>query len=626
MAIALPVDEFISAATGDIDGLINRLLKDKNEGKAQVNAWKGSLPALADVLRAADRSNLYVILEFVLKGSGARPDVIIVGSGEDNLPQLLVVEQKGWSTARIIENEPVYVEVDGVRYDTRHPAIEAIEYVEIMSDHLAFVEESGARITGCVFLHNARTEAVATLKEMQDDVFEGVFAGEETNDLVNLIRQRFPDNASPRQAQKFTLGLLDSRTAPSRQLMDNVGRMIGEGKLDGFVLSPDQRIAFDATLKAVLDGAPGVKQVFIVTGGPGSGKSLVAAHLLGALHARGKTTYFVTGSKAFLESLTKKIVSSGIRGVKGLFRYTHTFAWAPRNEVDAVIIDEAQRIRESSNHRFTPRAKKSTRTQIDELIESARVAVFLLDDYQIVKPNEVGSTEYIAAAAARLGVPSTKIDLIEAFRTGGSKEFVRWVEALLGIRGEPFFWQGDEGYEVSLAQSVVDLEAFVLGHASGETSARLAAGYCWKWSKPLNDGLVNDIVIGEWERPWDSKADRYIGSIPPAKFWGIDHAGVHQVGCVYTAQGFEYDYSGVIMGPDYVIRDGQWQVIRSGSKDPDLLRTKSMPDEILAARIPNIYRILLTRGLKALQLYSCDPETQAWLAQWVPGASANEEC
>jgi hypothetical protein len=255
------------------------------------------------------------------------------------------------------------------------------------------------------------------------------------------------------------------------------------------------------------------------------------------------------------------------------------------------------------------------------LITSARLAVFLLDDHQVVKPNEVGTVAYITAAAERLGVPVAQVDLSEQFRTGGSKEFVEWVEALLGISGEPYRWPEDHAYGVALSPTVEALEAFVLSNADDETSARLAAGYCWKWSPPLTDGLVDDVVIGDWKRPWDSKADRYIGDIPPAKYWGIDPAGLHQVGCVYTAQGFEYDYNGVIIGPDYVIRDGSWQVNRSASKDPDLLRTKAMPDEILAVRVPNIYKILLTRGMCGVRVFSTDPETQAWLANWMPAAS-----
>ena len=60
--------------------------------------------------------------------------------------------------------------------------------------------------------------------------------------------------------------------------------------------------------------------------------------------------------------------------------------------------------------------------------------------------------------------------------------------------------------------------------------------------------------------PWNAKAEaRRLGpGIPKSDFWASDPRG--QVGCVYTAQGFEFDYVGVVVGPDLVYRpmDGGW--------------------------------------------------------------------
>ncbi|HYU84695.1 MAG TPA: DNA/RNA helicase domain-containing protein [Kribbellaceae bacterium] len=80
----------------------------------------------------------------------------------------------------------------------------------------------------------------------------------------------------------------------------------------------------------------------------------------------------------------------------------------------------------------------------------------------------------------------------------------------------------------------------------------MAAGYCWPWSDPRRDGtLVADVLLGSWARPWNLKGDRSVGGA----LWASDPAGFDQVGCVYTAQSFEYDWSGVIPGPDLEFRD-----------------------------------------------------------------------
>jgi DUF2075 family protein len=86
------------------------------------------------------------------------------------------------------------------------------------------------------------------------------------------------------------------------------------------------------------------------------------------------------------------------------------------------------------------------------------------------------------------------------------------------------------------------------------------------------------------------------------------------VGCVYTAQGFEYDWNGVILGPDLVHRDGRLVTVRRESRDP-ALRPPDVSDEEADVLIRNTYKVLLTRGMAGTLLYSVDDRTQAFLTE-----------
>jgi len=82
--------------------------------------------------------------------------------------------------------------------------------------------------------------------------------------------------------------------------------------------------------------------------------------------------------------------------------------------------------------------------------------------------------------------------------------------------------------------------------------ARMMAGFCWPWSDPNADGtLIDDVTIGDFRRPWNAKPDarKLAPGIPPAQFWATDPGGEHQVGCIYTAQGFEFAHAGRHLGP-----------------------------------------------------------------------------
>ena len=90
--------------------------------------------------------------------------------------------------------------------------------------------------------------------------------------------------------------------------------------------------------------------------------------------------------------------------------------------------------------------------------------------------------------------------------------------------------------------------------------ARLVAGFCWPWSNPDSSGrLIDDVKLDGFSMPWNAMPDagKLAPGTPKSNFWASDPNGINQVGCVYTAQGFEFDYVGVIFGKDLVYnKDG----------------------------------------------------------------------
>jgi hypothetical protein len=304
---------------------------------------------------------------------------------------------------------------------------------------------------------------------------------------------------------------------------------------------------------------------------------------------------------------------------RALFRYFNQFIDAERNGLDVLIADEAHRLRETSANRWTRAELRSDKRQVDELIDAARVPVFLLDQNQVVRPGEMGTIEDIEKHARERGLDVHQVDLNAQYRSGGSAQYVEWVERLLGLTpGGPVPWDGDDRFEVRTAPSPSAMEQALADKLATHQNARMAAGYCWTWSDPRSDGsLVPDVQIGDWSRPWNLKGDRAVGDAPPAALWASDERGFGQVGCVYTAQGFEYEWNGVLLGPDLVWRGEGWVAVRSANRDPDFRSTKRVSDADFDLLVRNVYKVLLTRGLRGVYLHSTDPETQRFLEQLV---------
>lgn len=125
-----------------------------------------------------------------------------------------------------------------------------------------------------------------------------------------------------------------------------------------------------------------------------------------------------TGAKAFTENLRRVL---GQRAAAN-FDYFNSFMDCDAGDIDVLICDEAHRIRESSNNRFTSAARRSSDSQIDELIRAAKVTVFMIDDKQVVRPGEVGSSEIIREAAVRFDTHLVQERLEAQFRCAGSDE------------------------------------------------------------------------------------------------------------------------------------------------------------------------------------------------------------
>ena len=140
----------------------------------------------------------------------------------------------------------------------------------------------------------------------------------------------------------------------------------------------------------------------------------------------------------------------------------------------------------------------------------------------------------------------------------------------------------------------------------------MTAGFCWPWSKQVNaDGtLAEDVQIGDYKRPWNARPEA-VGlapNIPKSNLWAHDPNGINQVGCIYTAQGFEFDYVGVIFGNDlvYDMDQASWIANKNRSYDHMVKRSK----DAFLDLVRNTYRVLLSRGLKGCYVYFIDKDTE----------------
>lgn len=580
-----------------------------NPSESEVRSWRESLRATSLLFHSANLYDQGVLIEYQLPQTSRRLDCMICGkdgAGKDNAT---IIELKQWDACADAEGEnEVLTYVGGGNREVLHPSAQVNQYrIYLQDTHTAFYDgQDPVNLSSCAYLHNYPFSSEDALfnKKFATLLRESpLFTKDDVAKLKAYLTPRLVGGSG-----MDVLNRIDKSTyRPSKKLMQHVASVI-EGNKE-YVLLDDQLIVYDKLMAWAKQGFHGRKKsVIIVKGGPGTGKSVIAMNLMAGLSRQNILTYYATGSKAFTETLRRIVGTRG--GVQ--FKYFNGFAEARPNEVDVLIADEAHRIRKTSNNRFTPAVKRSGLPQVDELIRASKVSVFFIDDLQVVRPDEIGSVDYIRQHAQQLGAEIVEYELQAQFRCNGSDAFINWVNNTLDVRRTAnVLWDEADEFDFKIFGSPEELENAIREKAKQGYTARMTAGFCWPWSDQNPDGtLRDDVVIGNYRRPWNAKheASRLPKGVPKAQVWAYEEGGIDQIGCIYTAQGFEFDYVGVIFGKDltYDLDEGTWKGHKDLSEDNAVKRSKDRFTDL----VKNTYRVLLTRGMRGCYVYFMDKDTE----------------
>ncbi|MEV6753659.1 DUF2075 domain-containing protein [Streptomyces sp. NPDC051214] len=621
-------------------------IKGRAAGQHDVASWNNSVPVVVNALLDCGLDEVEVQVEVDLPHTNSAVDLVLCGKRPGTgTHSYLAVELKQVRHATVDPLCPIAVDLGfGDGKNKLHPVRQVQRYCEYMLRYLPHLRESEDQLMGVALLHNARDADVEALFGLHETDHGFLYTLDDLDRFRRALTARFAAASGKLAAS----ALEQARKDPLLKVTDVARQRSVRG--GGLTLLDEQYVAFDRITRHLektarftgfdvglfydADAAhspapePGTKRVYILRGGPGSGKSAVALELQRDLGGKGREAVLASGSHAYTETLREIMLSTARRGqtadkrkaANKLYRYFNSFSETPPDSVDVLICDEAHRMRRSSTHRWMPTAlRDDDRPQATELIKAAKVPIFLLDDHQSIRPDEVGTATYLKELAEGMGCEVEVTDLEGTFRAGGSKRYQSWVQQLLGLAvSDPVAWRPDGRMTLTVADSPEQMEQFIQARHHEGATARITAGFCWPWSNPAGDQLVDDVQIGDWHRPWNVKPEHNVPDAPRSDLWSTDRRGVDQIGCVYTAQTFEYDWNGVVIGPDLLFRDGKFTVNRDASRDPAF--RGNIDDAIVTRCVLNAYHVLLTRGVVGTVVYAVDPATHNELRRLIPGA------
>ena len=556
-----------------------------------------------------------VAIEYQVPLTSKRVDFILSGTDGDLRETAVIIELKQWTEVSATQKDAiVQTVIGGGNREVTHPSYQAWTYAALIRDFNVEVQEGGISLHACAYLHNCRDPVVVKSPFYQEHTAQApVFIRSDADLLRDFLKQhvKFGDKS------KILYRIEHGRLRPSKNLADHLLSLL-QGNRE-FEMIDDQKVVYETALELAIQAKEtGRKQVLLVEGGPGTGKSVVAINLLVELTRRLLVAHYVTRNAAPRHVYESKLTGTFSRShITNLFKGSGAYVDTVPDSIDCLIVDEAHRLNERTGF------YQQGENQIKEIIWTAKFSIFFLDQDQRVTLKDIGDREEIRRWTAQAGADLTELKLESQFRCNGSEGYLSWVNNTLGIEETANTTLADVDYDFRVFESPNDLWERIAELDKESNKARLVAGYCWDW-KGRRNPEIKDVVIPEHDftMRWNLDKD--------GPLWIVTPGSVSEVGCIHTCQGLELDYVGVIFGEDLVVRDGQvvTNALKRSSQDRSVhgYRTLLRRDPEKAWRmadriIKNTYRTLMTRGQKGCYVFSVDKETNEYFKKFVDYAT-----
>ena len=591
-----------------------------NTSPSEIDSWRNSLKDMRDVLEYdAISEDTRVAIEFQVPNTSKRVDFLISGLDEEQRENVVIIELKQWQKIKKTQKDGVVItRFRGGERETTHPSYQAWSYASLIREFNQTVQEDTINLFSCAFLHNYRIKKNDPLTDpfYKEHIEKApIFSERDIEKLSEFISKhvRYPDDGT------VLYRIENGKIKPSKNLAEAVGSML-RGNTEFHMIDEQKTVyeelrflaekAEDRQKRSVPD-----KDVVIIKGGPGTGKSVIAINLLAGLVQKRINARYITRNSA-----PRAVYSALLKGefkksyIDNLFNGSGSYVNASTNEFSTLIVDEAHRLNEKSGM-FSNKGENQTK----EIINAAQLSIFFIDEAQTVTLKDKGFIGEIKEWADYHDANVYELELYSQFRCNGSDGYLAWLDDVLGIRETANKTLDTNEFDFRVFDDPNELRDVIFEKNKERNKARLLAGYCWNWEKDKRDDTNHfDITIPEHDfgMSWNLGKD--------GQQWLIQPSSVHEIGCIHTSQGLELDYIGVIIGDDLRYENGRVitdvsqrartdQSVKGWKKgmkeNPEYMEKRV--DEI----IRNTYRTLLTRGLKGCYVYCTDRKLSEYIKQ-----------
>ena len=567
---------------------------------SEINSWNNSLHFMKDVLDDNHFScDCEVAIEYNIPQTSKRVDFMIIGNNGDK-DHVVIVELKQWAKVEKVDDNCDHSIMSDLRAHepVAHPSYQAYSYKCLIRDYCDDSSISEDNLKPCAYLHNLQEKYRPII---EDKIYEEwtneapVFLQQDVLKMRNFIKQYIHLKALD---GSLLYKIEEGRLRPTKSLQDSLDSMLCGNK--EFNMIDEQVVAYDKIMKAIKEShKDNKKHVIIITGGPGTGKSVLAINVLARCIIDLKlNASYITKNMAPRKCYTALLTNGNAKRVINLQKAIQSPWCLPNivyNGLDVGVFDEAHRMQKK------PYQYKGN-DMLEDAIKASKVSVFFVDDDQRITINDKYDVDTIINYAKRENaVVHRPYELVSQFRCDGSDGYISFLNNLLELKKTANTRFEFNKLEFKVFDNPNLLRDELRKKNEINNKSRMIAGYCYDWNVKNKRGDWDIELSDGFKAKWNLEKDEH---------WAVNPNSFEEIGCIHTCQGMEFEYVGVFIGRDLYYENGHVKTNRNAiSKDDRTsgIRLKSTTDIEADKLIKRTYKVLLSRGLKGCYVY-CEDE------------------
>ncbi|MBM6586078.1 DUF2075 domain-containing protein [Pediococcus acidilactici] len=352
-------------------------------------------------------------------------------------------------------------------------------------------------------------------------------------------------------------------------------------------------------------------QLILVEGSAGSGKTVLLSSLFYLLSGqdeefKGKSAYMLVNHDQQVKvynniakklGIQKKFDEKVMKPTKFINNFT--------DKADIALIDEA--------HLLWTQGKQSYqgKNQLNDIMDRAKITIAVLDPHQMLRTQQYIEGQTLKKLENRAKKNGHLIKLSNQLRMNAAKDTVKWIKMLVYGNRITNLPKDDKDYELKIFKSPGEMYKAIKEKNRDQSKglSRMLATFDWEFKEKRDKNHdLYQVTVEDFSLPWNLQTKSKDKNLS----WAERPETINEVGSTYTIQGFDLNYSGVIIGPSVKYRDGKIVYDPNASANKNAVSNRTLSDgskvKVYNQLLPNELNVLLTRGVNGLYIYAVDDE------------------